>query len=468
MVRRHTTALRAALMAVDFMGAVALFIAVSMARYGSAWQGAWHRLGGDPWLAAAAFGAGWVILVWFGGLYRVRARWSLRSEAIGLLRATTVLLLATITLLFVVKVSDASRLLIALLFVALAVTAVVARVVLRAAFAWLRRRGYMTRYVLVLGANAAGQDFADLIERRADLGLNVIGHLHGPDGVQPGLTRPVIGSLDDIEAVLHREVVDEVAVCLPVSAWDLVEPVTRLCAGEGKVVRIPGDGVGPGIAGGYSEDFEGGSIVSLVYGPDRVLSMLVKRLADLVVAGAALMVLSPLFAFIALRVRALDGAPVIFRQTRVGLHGRRFELLKFRTMQRDAEARLAELEELNEVRGRAFKVTNDPRLTRSGSSLRRTGLDELPQLWNVLRGDMSLVGPRPPLPVEVEGYDVWHRRRLSMKPGITGLWQVSARREPDFDRWVRLDLEYIDRWSLLLDLKILLRTIPAVVNQEGR
>jgi lipopolysaccharide/colanic/teichoic acid biosynthesis glycosyltransferase len=178
--------------------------------------------------------------------------------------------------------------------------------------------------------------------------------------------------------------------------------------------------------------------------------------------------LSPVFGLIALRIRSADGSPVIFRQTRVGLNGRRFELLKFRTMQADAEERLAEIEQLNEISGRAFKVTNDPRLTRSGSFLRRSGLDELPQLWNVVRGEMSLVGPRPPLPSEVDGYDVWHRRRLSMKPGITGLWQVSARREPDFDRWVRLDLEYIDRWSLLLDFKILLRTIPAVVNQEGR
>jgi exopolysaccharide biosynthesis polyprenyl glycosylphosphotransferase len=468
MVRRHTTALRAALMAADFVGAALLFVLISVTRYGPGWQEAWGRLGGDPWLAAAAFGAGWVVLVWFGGLYRVRARWSIRSEVMGLLRATAVLLLATITLLFVIKVSDASRLLVAVLFVSLAIAAIIWRIVLKAAFGWFRRRGYMTRTVLVIGANEAGQDFADRIERHYDLGLRVIGHLSGPDGVIPGLTRPVMGRLDEIESVLHHEVVDEVAVCLPVGAWDLVEPVTRLCAGEGKVVRIPGDGVGPGIAGGYSEDFDGTTVVSLIYGPDRAVSLLIKRLADLVISGIALVLISPLFALIALRIRSADGSPVIFRQTRVGLNGRRFELLKFRTMQADAEERLAEVEELNEISGRAFKVTNDPRLTRSGAFLRRTGLDELPQLWNVLRGEMSLVGPRPPLPSEVDGYDVWHRRRLSMKPGITGLWQVSARREPDFDRWVRLDLEYIDRWSLLLDFKILLRTIPAVVNQEGR
>jgi lipopolysaccharide/colanic/teichoic acid biosynthesis glycosyltransferase len=143
-------------------------------------------------------------------------------------------------------------------------------------------------------------------------------------------------------------------------------------------------------------------------------------------------------------------------------------MYKFRTMLRDADQRLGEVEHLNEVHGRAFKATNDPRLTHSGPFLRRTGLDELPQLWNVLRGDMSIVGPRPPLPSEVQGYDVWHRRRLSMKPGITGLWQVSARREAEFDRWVAIDLEYIDRWSLWLDLKIMARSVPAILAQQGR
>jgi len=142
--------------------------------------------------------------------------------------------------------------------------------------------------------------------------------------------------------------------------------------------------------------------------------------------------------------------------------------LKFRTMVLDAEDQLADLAPHNEIRGPAFKVTDDPRVTPLGSWLRRSSLDELPQLWNVLRGEMSLVGPRPPLPSEVEGYDVWHRRRLSMKPGMTGLWQVRARREADFDRWVETDLEYIDGWSFWLDLKIIARTIPAVIGREGR
>jgi lipopolysaccharide/colanic/teichoic acid biosynthesis glycosyltransferase len=194
--------------------------------------------------------------------------------------------------------------------------------------------------------------------------------------------------------------------------------------------------------------------------------LVVKRAFDIVVAGLALIAGSPLLLGIAMSIRLRDGAPVIFRQTRIGLHGRRFEMLKFRTMSIDAEQRLEELRQHSEINGAAFKITRDPRVTRSGRFLRRMSLDELPQLWNVVRGDMSLVGPRPALPREVESYDLWHRRRLSMKPGITGLWQVSARRSANFDTWAQLDLSYIDRWSLWLDLKILARTVPAAL--EGR
>jgi lipopolysaccharide/colanic/teichoic acid biosynthesis glycosyltransferase len=207
-------------------------------------------------------------------------------------------------------------------------------------------------------------------------------------------------------------------------------------------------------------------MLSLVYGPDRILSLVTKRLLDLGLSALALVLLSPVLTAVALVVLVVDGRPILFRQERVGLHGRSFRVLKFRTMVPDAEDRLDDLLEQNEIQGHAFKLSRDPRLSRSGSWLRRTSIDELPQLWNVLKGEMSLVGPRPPLPREVADYDVWHRRRLSMKPGITGLWQVSARDEEEFDRWVEMDLDYIDRWSLWLDLKILLRTIPAML--QGR
>jgi lipopolysaccharide/colanic/teichoic acid biosynthesis glycosyltransferase len=175
-------------------------------------------------------------------------------------------------------------------------------------------------------------------------------------------------------------------------------------------------------------------------------------------------VLSPVLLAVATAIRARDGAPILYRQTRLGLHGRPFDVVKFRTMATDADARYAEV--VGRSDPRAFKLTDDPRVTPTGQFLRRSSLDELPQLWNVLRGDMSLVGPRPAPPREVEHYDYWQRRRLSMKPGITGLWQVTARGNDDFDERAQLDLVYIDRWSFWLDLKILAQTIPAAL--EGR
>ncbi|HWH24195.1 MAG TPA: sugar transferase, partial [Candidatus Limnocylindria bacterium] len=188
---------------------------------------------------------------------------------------------------------------------------------------------------------------------------------------------------------------------------------------------------------------------------------------DIVASALLLVLLSPLMLLIALYIRLLDGPPVLFRQVRVGLHGRPFTCLKFRTMVPDAEARMPELAHLNEVAGPAFKIASDPRVTRTGRGLRRSSLDELPQLINVLRGEMSIVGPRPATPAEVAQYDVWHRRRLSMRPGLTGLWQVQARNDVTFDQRARLDLQYIDRWTIWLDVKILLRTIPAMVIQQG-
>ena len=404
MVRRHTTALRASLMAADFLGAAVLFVVVSIARYGPDWYSTWDRLGIDGYLAAVVYGFGWTALVGVQGMYRVHARIALRTEVVALIRAGVVLGVAIIVYLFVERVSDASRLLIGSLVLATVIVGFASRVTMRALLAVLRRRGTMTNYVLVVGAGPFADDFANRLQHAPDLGLRVIGHLRAPTESSVAVSRPILGKLDEIERVLHEHVVDEVAICLPVRAWNFVEPVTRLCASEGKIVRIPAEG-GPQVSGGYIEEFEGTTIVSLVYGPDRALSLLAKRLFDIVAALFALILASPLLIAVAVYLWRTQGRPVIFRQTRIGLHGRPFQLLKFRTMVRDADERLEQLGLFNEVRGLAFKITNDPRLTHSGGFLRRTSIDELPQLWNVLRGQMSLVGPRPPLPAEVAGYD---------------------------------------------------------------
>lgn len=194
-----------------------------------------------------------------------------------------------------------------------------------------------------------------------------------------------------------------------------------------------------------------------------------KRLLDVVGAFAGLLLLAPLLGATAALIALLDGRPILFRQDRAGLRGRPFRIVKFRTMHDGADAQRAELRAFNEVTGSAsFKMTNDPRVTRLGRILRRTSIDELPQLWNVLRGEMSLVGPRPHPFDDVAGYAPWHRGRFAVKPGITGLWQISSRREADFDRWVELDLQYIADWSFTRDVGILLGTLPAVLRADGR
>jgi len=468
LIRRYSAALRLALVLADGVSAVAVFVVLSVLRFGDSWLTTWGTADIDPLVAALAFGIAWPAALWLGGLYRLRSRWTFRGELADFVRAGVILAVVSLATLFLVKLPDVSRLFLGALFPTQVAVTLVSRFALRRLFAWMRGRGMNTRYMLVVGTSPSAVAFAARVERHPELGLKVVGHLAlETNGAFVG-RRPVLGSVNEIEEILHTRIIDEVAICLPPASLHLVEPIVRLCEEEGRIVRLPLDDLGLTLTGGRIEEFDSVPVMSFVYGPDRTLALLLKRIFDIVLSGTAMILLSPVLLLIALAVFVADGRPVLFWQKRMGLHGRPFQVVKFRTMVRDAEARLVELEGLNEVNGHAFKVTLDPRLSRLGRWLRRTSLDELPQLWNVLRGEMSIVGPRPPLPREVVGYDVWHRRRLSMKPGMTGLWQVSARREVDFDRWVAIDLEYIDRWSLWLDFKIMARTIPAVVLHQGR
>jgi len=469
MIRRHLMALRLALMLGDGVTAALVFLLVSFIRFGnSGWTGIWSRLGIDIRLAAIGFGVLWVIVLWYFGLYRLRARWRLRSEAIDIARATLTVAALTLSILFLFKQQDVSRLFLLSLFTAEPLVVLAGRGLLRFAFSEVRSRGYNARYMLVVGTGKLAQDFADLVESRAGLGLHVIGHLSVPGEAHQIVTRPILGGLDAIEEVLHTNIVDEVAACLAPESASLLEPIASLAADEGKTVRIPVDPSDGSVRNAREEEFEGLLVRSLVHDGHREAGLVVKRLIDVVGAAVGLVILSPVLLVTAILIRVRDGSPVIFRQTRVGLHGRSFTILKFRTMAPDAEDRLHEVAHLNELQGAAFKASNDPRMSPLGRRLRQLSIDELPQLWNVLKGEMSLVGPRPPLPSEVVEYDIWHRRRLSMKPGITGLWQVESRHEVNFDRWVELDLSYIDRWTLWLDLSILLRTMPNVMLARGR
>jgi exopolysaccharide biosynthesis polyprenyl glycosylphosphotransferase len=450
-------------MLADAVLAVALLAVMSFARFGTEWLTHWQPMLAAPPAFAVGYAVGWVVILWLHGLYRPRARWTIRSEALAIGRSVVVMGLVTLSLLFVFRLPDVSRSFLLLFFPAQWLTTLASRLLLRWAFEQLRSRGYNLRYVIVVGVGARGRAFAAQLEDHESLGLRIRGFVDDHPADLPRGWK-YLGNYDGLERFLHDEVVDEVAICLPFSQLDRINAIAALCEEEGKIVRLPIDVLDRAFAAGRIEDLDGTPVYSLVSGPDRTLALIAKRLLDVSIAAVSVVVLSPILVGVAIAIRLREGGPVLFRQERVGLHGRRFQVLKYRTMTEDAEARYDEVVGLSDPR--AFKVTDDPRITQLGSFLRKTSIDELPQLWNVLRGEMSLVGPRPAPPREVEGYDLWHRRRLSMKPGITGLWQVTARGSDDFDGRAELDLSYIDRWSLWLDFKIMARTLPAAF--EGR
>ncbi len=470
MIRRHGSTLRLMLMLADGVVAVFVLAAVYNALFALVpGKVPDANLGFNPWwLPLVAYASAWVMLLYLEGQYRLRAHWSIRTEVVGVARATLWLGLISYAALFLSDMDATSRTYTLILFPIQGLVTMATRVALRGTFMFLRRRGRNQRNVLVVGTNELARDFARRLEDHSVLGLVIVGML-GDKPPRKGTSRwPYLGRMEEFDRILRTSVVDEVAICLPASETPMVEAIARLCQEEGKLVRIPLDVPNVEAARRFVEDLDGTAVLSLARGPDQLLSLACKRLIDLLVSGGLLLLLSPLLVSVALILAFREGRPILFRQQRVGEHGRLFTLYKFRTMDPDAEERYEAMLSRNRMRGPAFKVEDDPRITRTGRWLRRTSIDELPQLWNVLRGEMSLVGPRPAPPREVDGYDLWHRRRLSMKPGITGLWQVSARSGEDFDVRAALDLDYIDRWSLWLDLRIVVRTFPAVLGLHGQ
>jgi exopolysaccharide biosynthesis polyprenyl glycosylphosphotransferase len=472
MIRRYEPVLKLLLAAADTVLALGVLLGATYYRFGRPagwWPTDVSASLPDPNIAAGIFVAIWIVVLSLQGLYKPRARWTRRGDIAAVLRATLVQLALTLSLLYLFKLPNVSRGVLIIVFPSMAFAAIAIRVVIRQIFILARDHQRNVRYMIILGANRRAKAFADLVESHAELGLVVIGHLKA-DSADNGviLDKPLLGMVDDLEQILHSQIVDEVAICLPFQMEDMIEGCAALCEQEGKTVRLPLAPVERLLTAGRLESVDGIGVYSLANGPDRAVSLLAKRWMDIAGSSFLLILLSPIVAILALLIKLDSRGPVFFKQERVGLHGRSFNVVKFRSMCTGAEEQLDDLLDQNEINGHAFKLADDPRITRVGRFLRRSSLDELPQLFNVFRGEMSLVGPRPPLPREVANYDVWHRRRLSMKPGMTGLWQVGGRRSPEFDHWVEQDLEYIDSWSLWLDVKIMARTLPAVLNGTGR
>ncbi|MBJ22469.1 MAG: hypothetical protein CL933_23920 [Deltaproteobacteria bacterium] len=343
-----------------------------------------------------------------------------------------------------------------------------ARLAVYAALRSARRVGRNTRNVLIVGSGARAALLKRTIDANPGWGLLVLGFVDDIDSaVAPSLYDAKMFSLNQMPDLLSDMVVDRVLVAVPRSMLGSIAPVLSSCSSTGVPLTLLTDLFGDYLPMPQIGRF--GSRASLEFAAVHHNSFLlgVKRAIDVVGSVVAIGFCAPIVGLAAAAIWFEDRGPVFFSQTRCGLYGRRFPMLKLRTMCVDAEARKSELIDLNEMDGPVFKVKCDPRITRVGALLRRYSLDELPQLWNVLIGEMSLVGPRPPVPEEVVHYEISERRRLSMRPGITCIWQVGGRNEIGFQEWVKLDLEYIDSWSLGLDARILARTVPAVVLARG-
>jgi exopolysaccharide biosynthesis polyprenyl glycosylphosphotransferase len=322
------------------------------------------------------------------------------------------------------------------------------------------------RYVYVAGTGESGLRVARLIENSESFGLCLLGFLDECGGTVRLKREYEVREFARLPEILRQQVVDEIVFAMGPGRLADLEETFLLCEEEGVRTRIHVEFFPHARKRVDLERLEGEPMLTYAGAPHDDVRLLIKRASDFAVALAALVILSPLLLLIAVLVRTSSSGPAIFRQERCGLNGRRFVLYKFRTMTKDAEAKKAELEHLN-VKTTAFKIPNDPRVTAVGRWLRRYSLDELPQLWNIVRGEMAIVGPRPPVPQEVAQYERWQRRRLRMRPGLTCLWTLEGRDNLDFDEWMRLDLKYIDEWSLKLDWSIILQTIPRVVTGEG-
>jgi exopolysaccharide biosynthesis polyprenyl glycosylphosphotransferase len=414
----------------------------------------------------------WHILFTTLGLYGSHRLSSRASELADVVKGTTLgtMVLFVVSRLFHIKMAPLRF--VGMFFVISTTLLIGSRLLLRFVLARTRAHGRNLRHILIVGTSQRALEFAEKIGSNPSLGYCVIGfadkHWHGIDQVEQN-GHSLVCDLEGLPEYLRTNIVDEVVIALPIRSFhDDASRVAVMCEQQGIIVRVLSNIFNLKLARSRAEDMEGDSFITHYTGTGEGWPVVMKRVLDFCLALIALIVVSPVMLLAAALIKLTSPGPVFFRQKRIGQNKRKFTIYKFRSMAIDAEEKMRQLEHLNEVSGPVFKMKQDPRITPVGKFLRKTSIDELPQLFNVLKGDMSLVGPRP-LPIrDYEGFsEDWHRRRFSVRPGITCLWQVNGRSSIPFDKWMELDMQYIDKWSLWLDLKILARTIPAVLKGFG-
>lgn len=414
----------------------------------------------------------WYMIFRFFGLYRSRRIGQLSSDWWDTIKAVSVGTLILSGLAPILEFQAVNRVFVFTFFVVALVGTVLTRTILKVLIVGVRQNGRSLKNLVIVGCGHRGAEYGTKVRNRPDLGYLLLGYIDEippPDNPLHGRPENILGPPNSAREILESHDVDEVVITLPIAShYQTIADVIATCEELAIDVLVPSDFFHSRLVSVAVDDSRAWPAMELPSHVPSTGASFLKRTIDIAGSSAALILLSPVLAIIALAIKISSPGPVIFGQDRVGLKRKMFRMHKFRTMRVDAEERIRELEDQNEVNGAAFKMLSDPRTTRVGRFLRKLSLDELPQFFDVLRGHMSLVGPRP-LPIrDVERFEKsWQKRRFSVKPGLTCLWQINGRHDIDFEHWMELDLQYIDNWSLALDLDILLKTVPAVLRGNG-
>ncbi len=392
---------------------------------------------------------------------------------VRLTKALVILFVIISTVLFFFHDFGVSRRYLFIFIIVLQVFAIIDKGLMLGVIRMLASRGFHQRRILLVGNGVRSLRVVDALQKQRSWGHRIVGLLREEDQTnsdsQGPSSIPILGTIEDLRDVILDNRVDDVIFAVPPDRPRSLQPYIEMCERIGVSVCIVPAMFVPGYTSLRVEVLQGVPLLCRGSLKLDVSGLFYKRLIDIFVGGlGTLFCFAILYPILGLAIKSSFPGPILFRQKRVGMHGRTFFLYKFRSMYVDAEARKAELAENNEMQGPMFKMANDPRVTKVGQFLRKTSLDEFPQFWNVFKGEMSLVGTRPPTPEEVAQYEDWHRRRISIKPGITGLWQISGRSKIDnFNEVVKLDLQYIDEWRLQDDFKILWRTFWVIAARKG-
>jgi exopolysaccharide biosynthesis polyprenyl glycosylphosphotransferase len=414
--------------------------------------------------------------MWFKGAYRLRLGKEIEDDITATFSAATISVATLIVVTAMLQHYQYSRGVMIYLWVALVVFLFLGRFAVRNVMAHLYRVGIGARRMLVVGATDVGKMVMQGVAARPDLGYQLVGFVHAEQEEQGRESTSAadfgrfrnLGYASDVPGIVSRERIDDVIIALPASAHLHIWPILQECEASGIGFKLVPDLFELSLGRVQVDDIAGIPLFDVRRERTRYFKNIVKRGVDYVLAILLAILFLPTFIITTILIKLESRGPVFFRQVRVGMNGRTFTCYKFRSMKNDGDEMLEAMADANSPSKEIeFKMRHDPRCTRVGRFIRKHSIDELPQIWNVLRGNMSMVGPRPPLPDEVARYEPWHRRRLNARPGITGIWQVSGRSDISFDEKAMMDIYYIESWSLLLDVKIMLRTVLAMLIGRG-